>query len=693
MTRRSSKNQRRQPPGEPDRRKPAAVIDYAPRDRAAQVSIGALWYVGLLALIIALASSLMLVLEHLAGLELPGCGKGSACAAAANSVWGKVPITSNFAWPVAFMGFAYFLGALAAWLGCRRGVSPLFRHVARLGAAISLGFIIVIVTQNFHCVYCLVSHAGNFAFWLVLELTRRGPVGSRRPLGALAGFFLASSAVLLALEVKTRAAVQTQQEAQLAESTAEIIAATAQQAAMAQAIDENAGTAADVQGRPRDSVDESRAAGTSPSPTSPTLASDASAGQQSSKQPAGFRGRYLYGPEKAPIRLVMITDYQCTDCNRSEDDVRLMLQQRNDVSLSIKHFPMCKDCNSRFADRNMHPNACWAARAAEAAGILGGNEGFWKMHFWLFDHNGSFTDQILREGVAQLGFDTAQFIQIMMGDETLRLVQADIEEAISLGLFFTPMVFINGVELRGVFTKNAIPTAVTNIAAHHPPPMTHEFDRAPSAIEKAIGDWRESRIATLPADQRPWTTGPPNARVQIVLWGDYQESGTVGADGDIRVWMTGRSDTQYSFRHFPFNRDCNPALQPTSPSHPQACRMSQAAEAAGQLGGVEGYWKMHAWLMDHLEDFSDDLLLQAASGMGFDTTALFAAMDNPETAAAIQEDLNAGRNFLYRSGIPTVYINGKVVPRWRLEGQPLLAQILDEASNPSQGTQSAPQSP
>ena len=64
----------------------------------------------------------------------------------------------------------------------------------------------------------------------------------------------------------------------------------------------------------------------------------------------------------------MLTDYQCPDCRRLEDEAMRLVEERDDLSLSIKHFPMCAEatpgvpCN-KYVKRTLHANACWAARA------------------------------------------------------------------------------------------------------------------------------------------------------------------------------------------------------------------------------------------------------------------------------------------------------------------------------------------
>jgi len=645
------------------RRRPDDKVSTASgRSEASAGTPNSLFWLGALFLLAACVASGLLVLEHLMGLSLPGCGKGSPCAQAAASVWGMVPYIN---WPVAYLGFAYFFAALIAWLGAKEGIPAAFRNLVRFGALISLGFVVVIIYGKYHCSYCLGSHAGNFAFWLCVEFARGSRVRSKRPLAAVVVVFLLASVALAAVDVRQKRLVGEKNEQDLKDSIAQITAADSQKSTSPGGLPATSILPAPV------ATATQPAAGGSPATQTTTASSD-------DRFPGGFTGRWRWGPEKAPVRVVMLTDYQCVDCNRIESEVRKMMSERTDVSLSIKHFPMCADCNDHFKEHNMHPNACWAARVAEAAGILRGNDGFWQMHHWLFDNKGSFTDEMLQQGLRDLGYDPAEFIKVMSGPETLARVQSDIDEGGWLGLHFTPMVFINGVELVGVFAPQAVPRAVAAAAAKNPPPMGHENDHPPPALDKCVGDWRDAGVIRLPPDAASWPKGPGDARIQIVMWGDYQESWTPKADDIIRKWMAGRTDVQYVFRHFPFNQACNSQVPRTA--HAQACRASQAAEAAGRLGGADGYWKMHEWLMAHQAEVNDETIRRAASEMGFNPDALFAAMDGPEVKAAIEEDCKMGKPLLYRGGIPTIYVNRKVLPRWHVEGKFVLERILDEAA-------------
>jgi protein-disulfide isomerase len=407
---------------------------------------------------------------------------------------------------------------------------------------------------------------------------------------------------------------------------------------------------------------------------------------------AGFTGRYRLGPEASPIRIVILTDYQCVDCNKVEPDVEEILASRSDVSLSIKHYPMCAEaspgvpCN-RFAKQTLHANACWAARAAEAAGILKGDDGFWKMHRWLFSRSGNFTNAELAAAVRGMGFDPDVFSEVMRGPETLRRVQADCEEGGALGLYFTPMVFINGVEFKGWQVPGALRRTVEEVAAKNPPALKPTADRPALAASKYIQDWQDQPVRVMPPDTRAWTTGDGTSgaggrRVDVVLFGDYQEPYTAATDLAIRQQLKRWPSVRYTFRHFPIDPKINPTLPPNvrpEALHPMAGRAAQAAEAAGSLGGGEAYWKMHEWLMRNLSSFNDESLRAAARNLGLDPSELFAEMDKPHVAAAIVEDARAAQQ-LGLTGVPMVFVNAKWVWRTTREGENIVLKVIEEAA-------------
>lgn len=608
---------------------------------------------GGLALLVASAATATLSLDHLGLISPPGCGAGSPCRAATSSQWGTVP---GLNWPVSFVGFTYFLSVLVLWVRERGELSLGVRWLTRAGALGSIFFIGVMLVENLPCKYCLTSHIANLLFLGLAEWKGRRsasrPAGKGLAVGA--AVFAAASVGLGFAEAQVQAKLEKEREA----STQAIIEAS----------------------KPKTSTPAS--GNTPPNPAS-SSASATSAAQQAAQPttpivlPTIFTGRYRWGPEIAPIRIVLWTGYQCPDCKKMEPQVREVMK-RKDVSVSIKHFPFCPDCNPHVP-ANHQPNGCWAARAAEAAGILKGSDGFWKMHEWLFSRAGGFTDKDLMAVLLQFGWDSATFIQTMQGPTTLRNVQTDCEEALVYGMRFTPMIFINGVELKGWSAANALINAVEQVAAAKPDPRGPEVDRPIKAGDKYVADWRDQPQMAWPSRPNLPAIGNPNAKIKVTIFGDLLEPNTAEADKTIRDSMAGRDDMFYEFRYFPVDRECNNVIPQTQ--FPGACRAAKAAEAANTMGGAAAYWKMHEWIQANAKNFNDTTLRAAAKEMGLDDAELFRRMDSADINKLMATEISIGSR-LHIAEIPRISVNGKHVPRWKLKDQFVLERIIDEAGQP-----------
>jgi protein-disulfide isomerase/uncharacterized membrane protein len=611
-----------------------------------------LYIAGLLLIIVSIAASFMLTLEHF-GTSLPGCGPESDCARASRSFFGTIP---GLGWPTAFLGLAYFLGVLVAWIRCRGGVPVGLRWLIRLGAVGSVVYMIAMLVGGYLCAYCVAVHLANFALLAVVEMSRKTDAGTRPALASVAVPFIVASLVLWPVKAQHEARAEQQQEQDLQETIDELTA--------------NSGNGVDASGESADGRDEVVSA--DPEPVE-------------SAQP--FTGRFRRGPERAAIRLVAFTDFQCPDCKRIESRIWRIFNERDDMSVSVKHFPMSSTCNPRVRGANPHPNACWAARAAEAAGILGGNEAFWKMHDWLFEQGGVFRSKHDLAPIAtEIGVDLDQLVATMQSAETERRIQKDIEEAYELGIYYTPMVFINGVEIKGygVFANNAIERAIEALAATNPEPMTAAADRPKRAPQRYVDDWLEQRTVNVPSGPDDHWVGPEDAPVEIVVWGDYQETGTIEVDSYIREALGDDPEGRYCFRQFPVHTACNPDAW--KDLHDQACRAAQAAVAAGRLGGDDAFWTMHEWLMSRKALFTDGELRDIAVRTGLDPDALLDKMYSPEVASQIVTEAALMKRLIGRKlQVPAVYVNGKRVPRPRREGAPIMKLVVERALQDARG--------
>jgi protein-disulfide isomerase len=396
--------------------------------------------------------------------------------------------------------------------------------------------------------------------------------------------------------------------------------------------------------------------------------------------PQGFTGRWRIGPEDAPIRIVAFSDYQCPDCKRVEDEIKEILLTRDDVSFSHKHFPFNMECNPTFKQkRSPHPNACWAARAAEAAGVLRGNRGFWEMHFWLYDRKdaqgkpvqGSFTDPELIAGLTSLGYDPAEFQRVMQSEAAVEWIDDECLEGVDLGLMFTPLVYINGVEFRQWHAPGAIKRAVERVAAANPPRGLPTLDQPAKATAKAVEDWQVSYVwppESLAREGFSMARGPADAPLHIIFWGDYEDEHSREMNKDVNL----------DFRHDPLHEDCNMFAE--REDHTRACRMAFIAEGAGRLGGPEKFWQMHEWLMEQGGTYDEEAMKRFAVSIGLDPVELVQQAESPEVRQTIFTDCATLQKKLGGRFMPAIVVNWRLCPRWKLnDGRVVLNDVFEAA--------------
>jgi protein-disulfide isomerase/uncharacterized membrane protein len=143
--------------------------------------------------------------------------------------------------------------------------------------------------------------------------------------------------------------------------------------------------------------------------------------------------------------IVVFSDLQCPWCRTFS----LMLEKRiqqyfgGHLRITWKHFPLCTDCNNGIS-RTVHPEACKAALAAEAARLQGGNDAFWKAHDRLFAAQKSIKDFDYRALAVELGLDADRFLTDMRSEAAGARIAEDVALAKSLDVKGTPAIFLDG---------------------------------------------------------------------------------------------------------------------------------------------------------------------------------------------------------------------------------------------------------
>lgn len=140
-----------------------------------------------------------------------------------------------------------------------------------------------------------------------------------------------------------------------------------------------------------------------------------------------------------------------------------MLKDYNGKVVHVyKHFPLTQ----------MHPWAKKAALVSEAIYQLR-PELFWEVHDYFFSSqkeiNANNIDQQAESFVASKKINVEEFKKKLASPEVEKAVEADIKEAMTLGVNSTPMFFINGRKVGGALPANefkkVIDEAFTDSAA------------------------------------------------------------------------------------------------------------------------------------------------------------------------------------------------------------------------------------
>jgi protein-disulfide isomerase len=141
------------------------------------------------------------------------------------------------------------------------------------------------------------------------------------------------------------------------------------------------------------------------------------------------------GSAKAPIEIVMFSDYQCPFCKRAEESVSKVLKEyKGKVSLYFRDYPLA------FHDR--------AKPAAEAARCAAEQGKYWEYHDKLFEKQ-QLSDEDLVKHAKDLKLDIAKFEPCVKGQKYKEQIEKDIEAGSDVGVTGTPAFFINGIPLSG----------------------------------------------------------------------------------------------------------------------------------------------------------------------------------------------------------------------------------------------------
>ena len=211
----------------------------------------------------------------------------------------------------------------------------------------------------------------------------------------------------------------------------------------------------------------------------------------------------------------------------------------DDLVVVTKHVPRSHDRASQKA-----------ALAAIAAASLGAGP---KFTAHLQRHRATLSHADLSALADEIGLDGAKLKALMKAEETTKMLAAHQAEAKALGLERRPSLFVNGVPVHQVVSREALKTLIlrertviealgSDLKAAHQKLLARAGEPV-KTIEAGVKEIKEPpREGSLPPTIAPedFSWGDPNAPVQIVEFADYQclllkDSGDAGEDQGLQA--------------------------------------------------------------------------------------------------------------------------------------------------------------
>jgi len=161
------------------------------------------------------------------------------------------------------------------------------------------------------------------------------------------------------------------------------------------------------------------------------------------------------GPKEAPVSIALFSDFQCPYCARMAHMLRqeVLPTEAKTTRLVFRYFPL-----------SGHD---WALAAAQATACAQeqGDDYFWRLHDFLFEHQKEFTpdnvvSRLTEEAKRFRRFDSARFTGCVIGKKTAAKIDLDIAFGTQNGVTGTPTLFINGQRVASVTASEQIRTLI-----------------------------------------------------------------------------------------------------------------------------------------------------------------------------------------------------------------------------------------
>ena len=170
----------------------------------------------------------------------------------------------------------------------------------------------------------------------------------------------------------------------------------------------------------------------------------------------------IEGLGKTNVKLVEYGDYECPYCQGYASVVKQVVSDEfNNITFQFINYPLT----------NIHPNAFPAARAAQAAGLMGK---YWQMHDALYDPANwqqwsTSTNPIpfFQTYATQIGLNLNSFIAKYNSNQVNNMIEADITKGNNVNIQGTPTFYLDGKQIQAGTQVNAFEKLINAAIAAH----------------------------------------------------------------------------------------------------------------------------------------------------------------------------------------------------------------------------------
>ena len=147
---------------------------------------------------------------------------------------------------------------------------------------------------------------------------------------------------------------------------------------------------------------------------------------------------------KAPVQLVIFSDFQCPACKMLSELVpKLVKRYKDKINIKYLFYPLDPLCNSKMTSM-LHPLACKAAALAYC------QEGkLMEAHDEIFENQSDLSEEWLSEKVKE-----ANVAECYENEKTMSDITKIVDIGNEIGIKSTPTILLNNIKIEGVLPLN-----------------------------------------------------------------------------------------------------------------------------------------------------------------------------------------------------------------------------------------------